>query len=86
MYEFAELDEVEHCLESLATREPDPLVAPMPRGRWAHLLGGVPDPDCGDDAGTARSCASDLDDRVAALEREVAELKQNLESFRRQFE
>src|SRR5665213_91237 len=44
MYEFTELADVEHCLESLSTREPDSLVAAMPRGRWAQLLGGVPDP------------------------------------------
>src|SRR5579864_6582401 len=44
MYEFTEIADVEHCLESLAGREPEPLVTPLPRGRWCHLLGGVPDP------------------------------------------
>ena len=28
MHEFDDMDEVEHVLESLAAREPDPLVAP----------------------------------------------------------
>ena len=39
------MEEVEHVLESLRSRkteanESDALVAPMARGRWAHLLGG----------------------------------------------
>jgi hypothetical protein len=87
MYEFTELEEVESCLESLATRDPEPLVTRMARGRWSHLLSGTPDavhetsevPEPG-------QAESGWEPRVAALEREVAELKQTLESFRRQFE
>jgi uncharacterized protein YceH (UPF0502 family) len=85
MYEFTELAEVEHCLESLAAREPQPLVASMPRGRWCHLLGGVPDP-APEASGSRDMEESDFEQRVAALEREVAELKEILASFRRQFE
>ena len=87
VYEFAELEEVESCLASLAGREPAPLVARLPRGRWCHLLGGPQ--DYAEPAAAASSptrAASDLEDRVEALEREVAELKQTLASFRRQFE
>jgi len=85
MYEFTELAEVEHCLESLAAREPQPLVASMPRGRWCHLLGNVPDP--APEAHGSRDLEdTDFEQRVAALEREVAELKEILASFRRQFE
>jgi uncharacterized protein YceH (UPF0502 family) len=82
MHEFTEIADVEHCLESLAARTPEPLVTPMARGRWCHLLGGMPDPaqDVAEPRGTG------LEQRVAELEREVAELKQTLESFRRQFE
>src|SRR5262245_7475789 len=86
MYEFAELEEVERCLNTLAEREPDPLVAPLPRGRWAQLLGGPPDPSADGHAAAPSPARSDLESRVAALESEVAELKQTLESFRRQFE
>jgi len=92
MYEFLELADVEHCLESLATREPEPLVAPMPRGRWCHLLGGVPDPAHeASEPQVSRPAVSGppvpgFEQRIAALEREVAELKKTLESFRRQFE
>ena len=92
MYEFTELADVEHCLESLAARAPEPLVASMPRGRWCHLLGGVPDPAHEAPEPQALGPPSSgppvpgLEQRIAALEREVAELKQTLESFRRQFE
>lgn len=84
MYEFTELADVEHCLETLASREPDPLAVSLPRGRWCHLLGGAPDP--AQEAPDSPPPASDHENRIAALEREVAELKQTLESFRRQFE
>lgn len=87
MHEFAEIADVEHCLEALAQRSPEPLVASMPRGRWCHLLGGMPDP--AHEAPESRMTGAgspDFEERVAALEREVAELKQTLESFRRQFE
>src|SRR6204780_2009869 len=40
MHEFADMEEVEFVLESLRSREPDALVAPVARGRWVHLLGG----------------------------------------------
>jgi hypothetical protein len=91
MHEFAEIADVEHCLESLAQRTPEPLVASMPRGRWCHLLGGVPDltqstPHEAPEAQAAGATASDFEQRISDLEREVAELKQTLESFRRQFE
>jgi len=91
MYEFTEIADVEHCLESLAQRTPEPLVVAMPRGRWGHLLGGAPDltqhipQDAAEPQGPSPQVAG-LEGRVAELEREVAELKQTLESFRRQFE
>ncbi len=88
MYEFTELADVEHCLESLTVREPEPLVAPLARGRWCHLLSGVPDPalETQRSQEPAAPASPDFEQRIAALEREVAELKQTLESFRRQFE
>jgi uncharacterized protein YceH (UPF0502 family) len=87
IHEFTELEDVEHCLESLAARTPEPLVAAMPRGRWCHLLGGVPGPapESAEKRGPNVPAAG-LEERVTELEREVAELKQTLESFRRQFE
>jgi uncharacterized protein YceH (UPF0502 family) len=84
MSDVTVLADVGPCLASLSTREPEPLVAPMPRGRWTHLLAGVPDPTAAHEDQPAPS--SDLEHRVTTLEREVADLKQMLESFRRQFE
>ncbi len=84
MHEFGDMDEVEHVLEALAARQPDPLVAPASRGRWIHLwsdhveVAAEPEP--------VRSTQPGLEQRVAELEREVDELKRQLESFRRQFE
>jgi uncharacterized protein len=84
MHDFADLEEVERVLETLAAHQPDPLVAPVARGRWVQLFGGpfeessVPSPP--------PQPRTPLEARVEALEREVAEMKQQLETFRRQFE
>jgi uncharacterized protein len=86
MHDFADLEEVERCLESLAVREPEPLVARASRGRWVQLLGGTPDDsdEAATEAPLERRAA--LEDRVAALEQEVERLKDQFEGFRRQFE
>jgi len=95
MHDFGDLDEVERCLEALSTREPNPLVAGVARGRWVQLLGGTPDataetesaaPLAASQRGALVEQRSALEERVAILEHDVAELKQQLESFRRQFE
>jgi len=90
MHDFADLDEVTRVLESLASREPEPLVREGSRGRWSHLLGEESDREV--DHGTAPAVAAApvkagaLEQRVATLEREVAELRESLDSLRRQFE
>ena len=81
MHEFGDLEEVERCLEALAARDPEPLVTPMARGRWAHLLGGAPE-----DVAEALPEKAGLEQRVSALEHDVEQLKQQLEGFRKQFE
>jgi uncharacterized protein YceH (UPF0502 family) len=86
MHDFADLDEVERVLDSLAGHEPDPLVARASRGRWAQLLGGQPDLTADSESIPAAIPRSDLEDRVVTLEREVDQLKQQFEVFRRQFE
>ena len=100
---FAGLEELEEVLESLAAREPEPLVARLPRRagqkevRYAHLLGGEPP-----QAGAPRTDgeptlpahhAGGEDDRVAALEAtveelraEVAAMRAELDAFRAQFQ
>jgi uncharacterized protein YceH (UPF0502 family) len=89
MHDFADLEEVERVLESLQSREPDALVAPLERGRWVQLLGGPFEDSAAPEAGAVRAPLEDrgvLEERIAALEREVAEMRRELESFRRQFE
>jgi hypothetical protein len=85
MHEFADMDEVEHVLNHLAGLE-QPLVAPMARGRWAQLLGGAPDDAAPSPHVEAAPARGALEARVEALEREVAEIKQQLDTFRKQFE
>jgi hypothetical protein len=81
LHDFADLDEVEHCLHSLAAREPEPLVVSVGRGRWAHLLAGEPQDIVQPEQsapGLGQGHVSDLEQRVAALEREVEDLKRQL--------
>jgi uncharacterized protein len=79
MHEFLDMDEVENVLDTLSRREPDAFVTRMARGRWGHLFSGTPEA-VAESSGATQSAqlASPLEERVAALEREVAELKQKL--------
>jgi hypothetical protein len=85
MHDFADMEEVESVLQALAARQPEPFVTALPRGRWAQLLGGAPEA-ANPIEETPSIPHNSLADRVSALESEVAELKQTLESFRKQFE
>jgi uncharacterized protein YceH (UPF0502 family) len=99
---FEDPAHLEGVLESLMARQPEPLVARLPRRpgqkevRYAHLLSGEPQADA---SGTAEEPAVSTrtthaeDDRVAALERtveelraEVAALRADLDAFRAQFQ
>jgi uncharacterized protein YceH (UPF0502 family) len=103
LHQFAGLADLESVLDSLIAREPEPLVARLPRRpgqkevRYAHLLGGEAAQD--DAPGTAEERAVPTrraeaeDDRVAALERtveelraEVAALRAELDEFRARFQ
>ena len=70
LYPFASNDDVEAGLRVLAERE---LAAEGSRHRWHQLLGGGEAP-----ASSAPEAASDLEARVAELERIVAELQERL--------
>jgi uncharacterized protein YceH (UPF0502 family) len=100
---FADLADLEGVLESLMAREPEPLVARLPRRpgqkevRYAHLLSGEPpqtDASATAEEGPVSPRRADAeDDRVAALERtvdelraEVAALRADLDAFRAQFQ
>jgi uncharacterized protein len=86
-------------LQKLIQRDP-PLVKVLPRqpgtkeSRYAHLLAGdVVEREAPVQAGAAVECnpadaerIARLEEEVAALRREVGEVKDELERFRRQFE
>lgn len=84
MHDFADMSEVENTLTQLASREDGPFVMRLPRepgkreSRYMHLFSGeVQTPAAEDEAATG----GDLALRVEALEAEVAELKQRLDSL-----
>lgn len=86
MHEFADTAEVESALEHLATREDGPFVARLPREpgkrehRFMHLFSGEVDTSAPMQDAVAPA-TDDLAARVDALEGEVAELKQRLDSL-----
>jgi uncharacterized protein YceH (UPF0502 family) len=80
MHDFNDLEEVERVLETLEKSE---FVARASRGRWVQLLGGAV--EVSDDPLPA-TLRSPLEERVATLERDLAELKQQFEALQRQFE
>ena len=86
MHPFNDMEEVERVLESLAAREPDPLAAPAPRGRWRHLWSSAEDAEDAEAAPESSVPRSSLEQRVEQLEHEVEDLRRQMESFRRQFE
>ena len=104
MHRFEELDQVQAALQRLMQREP-PLAAVLPRqagtkeARYAHLMSGDIDSTALEHAHTTSSTSagspsdSDLRERIAHLEENVADLKskieeltQQLTDFRRQFQ
>lgn len=86
MYEFGDMAEVESTLENLATREDGPYVVRLARepgkreSRYMHLFCGDVDEPLAT-ADEPRAASADLQARVEALESEVADLKQRLDSL-----
>lgn len=82
LYSFADLETLEHALNKLAAREPDPLVVQLPRvpgmkeNRWAHLLSGEPEFAHAEAPAVVHS--SGLQERVVQLETDVADLRAEL--------
>lgn len=98
IYAFGDIEEVEFALERLCSREPQPLVAKLPRqpgfkeARYAHLLAGAV-PLAGQSVAMEAPADATRADRLGSLEDEVAQLRQRLErleqafaDFRRQFD
>ena len=102
LFTFDSLAEVEEALNALAARQPQPLVAKMPRlpgtkeSRFVHLLGGRVELAANEklppiEPATAIVRAENeriakLEEELAAVRREVAELHQQFADFRKQFE
>jgi uncharacterized protein YceH (UPF0502 family) len=97
MHSFEDIDAVQASLQKLMQREV-PLVTMLARqpgtkeSRYAHLLSGEVDAaatnvDLAHMPGPAdNERVERLEEQVAALQREVSELKQTFEGFRKQFE
>jgi uncharacterized protein len=97
LHEFSGLEEVEATLNSLITREPDPLVKRLPRqpgqkeARFAHLLSGeVSIYAAPEEVAPTRSRGNDrvaaLEAEIETLKAEVGMLKSQFEGFKKQFE
>jgi uncharacterized protein YceH (UPF0502 family) len=99
LHEFSGLEEVESTLDSLISREPDPLVVRLPRqpgqkeARFAHLLSGEVTIDLEHEAvaptrgrGRDNERVATLEAEVETLKAEVGMLKTQFESFKKQFE
>jgi uncharacterized protein YceH (UPF0502 family) len=99
---FESLAETEEALQALAARQPQPLVAKLPRQpgtkepRYAQLLSGPAEFTSPTAAPTAESATlavraenerlEKLTTEIADLRRELTELKQQFAEFRKQFE
>ena len=101
LYEFSGLEEVEETLRSLSAKESEPLVTRLPRqagqkeSRYAHLLSGKGDvaPAIAEPLAQTTSRRStdqgkvvELEQRIDSLTTEIANLKEQFETFKKQFE
>jgi uncharacterized protein YceH (UPF0502 family) len=102
IYEFSGLEEAEATLNTLISREPEPLVTRLPRqpgqkeARFAHLLSGEvafePVPEGEQPPRSIKSSRADpdkvlkLEQEVESLRSEVAALQKQFEAFKKQFE
>ena len=80
---FSSPAEVDGVLRQLADRD-EPLVIALPRQRWAHLLEGPVDADAIASRAAPRPSTAGAGDRIAALEAEVADLRERLERLERE--
>jgi uncharacterized protein YceH (UPF0502 family) len=102
LYNFEGLEDTEAALESLMAKDPQPLVARLPRQagmkehRYAHLLSGPveieeqevsvkPEP-AAIEVRMENERITRLEEEVAALRRDLAELGQRFDEFKKQFE
>lgn len=90
LFKFADIEDVRHHLERMIQRQPA-LVVQIPRGpgqredRYMHLLTGPVDVEAiaaRSPVGSATAVSSEVDERLQALEAEVAELREQLAQLR----
>lgn len=101
LHEFSGLEEVESTMNSLISREPEPLVVRLPRQpgqkevRFAHLLSGEVTIEAAESQPASKSASVSrgggektfkLEQEVQALRAEVMALQQQFEEFKKQFE
>ena len=101
LYPFSGMEEVEETLRALSDRDGEPLVMKLPRqpgqkdARFVQLLSGEPDIEQMTEVSASERASrrSSESDRVAKLEAEVQELRQQIDrlssqfaEFRKQFE
>ncbi|MDQ2900498.1 MAG: YceH family protein [Acidobacteriota bacterium] len=90
MHNFADLEEVESCLQRLAEWESGSLAVKLPRqpghkeARYAQLLGGAVSAE--EVSGEVERPPSGLEAEVAHLREEVRDLQRQFSDFRKQFE
>jgi uncharacterized protein YceH (UPF0502 family) len=94
LYEVTGLEEIEQTLQSLSTKDPEPLVIKLPRqtgqkeARFAHLLAGevkIEDLD-GEQPVSKQTRRSIESEKVVSLEHRVETLAAEVEGLRRQFD
>jgi uncharacterized protein YceH (UPF0502 family) len=89
LHEFTGLDDVEQTLNALISRDPEPLVARLPRQagqkevRFAHLLSGEP---VHVEQVVEKVDKVNLEQKVDMLAAEIEKLRQQFEQFKKQFE
>jgi uncharacterized protein YceH (UPF0502 family) len=89
MYTFDDLEAVEstlHRLEEIEFVQKLPRLPGSRESRYGQLLGGPVEAEDEEAPATVASRGPSERERIAALEREVADLKQQFEEFRRKFE
>ncbi len=85
LHPFTDIEEVESCAQRLMERQPDPLVVRLPvqpgrkEPRYAHLLSGEVSMEAVAEPPRPR------EDRFAALETEIGELRREVQQLRQQF-
>ncbi len=88
LHSFADLDTVQHALNKLASREPEPLAAQMSRApgakepRWRHLFAPPPETPASVSV-PAAAAPPGLRERVEELEGETRRLQEQVEALRK---